>query len=326
MKHLRWTALGLCVTALSACDSTPVDPDATGPRPDGSVVVAAPVFGAVPVLSEADGHLYDAVAAAGGINWADARVAAESLTSGACQGYLASITSADENAFILLNFPSVAPGIGSRGYWIGGFQDPDTTPADAGWMWVSGEAFGYTNWVASSPDDGGPLADEDAIHFVTVSDGGFGGVVGWDDLNQTETTPGYVVEFDGACTEDALIEIMLRLTQGEGPRNINMKSQGKIAAAVLSVAEGFDATRIDPETVTLGDGSDPDAPVAGNKHGRLMVSWPDLDGDGLSDALFHFNTQDLVAAGLIAGTTELTLRGMTTDGVAFSGTDAVAVK
>ncbi len=92
------------------------------------------------------------------------------------------------------------------------------------------------------------------------------------------------------------------------------------------MVDGFDATTIDPVTVTLGDGSDPDAPVAGNKHGKLMVSWPDLDEDGLQDALFHFNTQDLVFAGLTKETTELILRGMTTGGVEFSGSDAVAVK
>ena len=98
---------------------------------------------------------------------------------------------------------------------------------------------------------------------------------------------GYVVEFDGVCTEAALLDIMLQLTQGEGTRNINLKSQGKIAAAVLSVDGEFDATTIDPTTVTLGDGADPDAHVAGNNHGKLMVSWPDLNEDGLNDALFH---------------------------------------
>jgi hypothetical protein len=46
----------------------------------------------------------------------------------------------------------------------------------------------------------------------------------------------------------------------------------------------------------------------------------------LNDALFHFNTQDLLVAGLTAETTELVLRGVTTDGTEFTGTDAVAVK
>ncbi|MEK6253249.1 MAG: hypothetical protein N2B05_00995 [Gemmatimonadales bacterium] len=288
--------------------------------------MTAPVLGAVPVLNDVDGHLYDAVAAAGGINWADARTAAEGMTSGTCQGYLASITSTEENAFILLNFPMVAPAIGN-GYWLGGYQPEGTLQPDAGWLWDSGEAFGFSDWSAGQPDDGGIHGDEDAIHFMSVGGGPFeAGVIGWADLNQTETTLGYVVEFDGVCTDEALLNIMLKLKQGEGARNINLKSQGKIAAAVLSVDGEFDATTIDPTTVTLGDGADLEAHVAGNKHGKLMVSWPDLNEDGLNDALFHFNTQDLVAAGLIAETTELVLHGMTTDGVEFTGTDAVAVK
>ncbi len=323
MRHLRWSVAGLCIVALAACDSTPVDPGTAGLNETGVMVVTAPVLGAVPVLDGVTGHLYDAVE--GEINWTDARAAAEALSSGSCQGYLASITSAEENEFILFNFPAVVPLTGI-GFWIGAFQDPETTPAEAGWMWVSGEDFGYADWADGVPDDGGPFGDEDAAHFVRVNTGGFDTEARWDDRNQTETTPGYVVEFDGVCTEEAVLDILLRLTQGEGPRNINMKSQGKIAVAVLSVVDGFDATTIDPATVTLGDGSDPDAPVAGNKHGKLMVSWPDLDGDGLQDALFHFNTQDLVMAGLIAETTELVLHGMTTEGVEFSGSDAVAVK
>jgi hypothetical protein len=148
----------------------------------------------------------------------------------------------------------------------------------------------------------------------------------WEDAQSTSTSPGYVVEFDGVCTEAALLDIMLKLTQGEGTRNINLKSRGKIAAAVLSVDGVFDATTIDPTTVTLGLDAASGADVAGNPRGKLMVSWPDLNEDGLNDALFHFNTQDLVAAGLIAATTELVLHGETTDGTEFTGTDAVAVK
>ena len=117
---------------------------------------------------------------------------------------------------------------------------------------------------------------------------------------------------------------MLKLSQGEGPRRINAGSRGKIAVAVLSTDE-FDATTIDPASVTLGDGSNPGAPVASNPHGKFMVSWPDLDEDGLADALFHFNTEDLVTAGLTLETTELVIHGMTEGGMEFSGTDAVSV-
>ncbi|MCL7972600.1 MAG: hypothetical protein M8866_11040, partial [marine benthic group bacterium] len=250
MKHLRWTLAAVVIAGLTACDSTPVDPGST--QPGDGIDVSTPVFGAVPVLNEADGHLYDAIAPDGGINWTDARAAAEAMSFGECRAYLASITSTEENDFILANFPSVVPVVGS-GYWIGGYQPPETTPADAGWLWASGEAFGFADWATGQPDDGGVLMDEDAIHFVSESDGAFGGIPGWADLNQTEATPGYVVEFEGECSPDEVVEIMLRLKQGEGARNINLKSQGKIAAAVLSMpdsgaGDGFDATTIDPAT------------------------------------------------------------------------------
>jgi hypothetical protein len=322
MKHLRWSAAGLCIVALAACDSTPVDPGNTSVPAVGGFAVTAPVLGAVPVPY--DGHQYDAVGADGGITWTDARAAAEAMSSGSCQGYLASITTPEENAFIVTEFQGGVPSIGGPGYWIGGFQDSGPVDAAEGWMWVSGEAFGFTDWATGQPDGVGGLT-EDAIRFVG-SIGGLTPTVNWDDVERAQTTPGYVVEFEGDCTEAALIEVMLKLKQGEGARNINLKSRGKIAAAVLSVDGEFDATTIDPTTVTLGDGADPDAHVAGNPHGKLMVAWPDLNEDGLQDALFHFNTQDLVAVGLTAETTELVLHGMTTDDVEFTGTDAVAVK
>jgi hypothetical protein len=315
--------------ALAACDSTPVDPAANGTGPDDGMTVTASVVGAVPVPYEADGHLYDAVEVPDGINWTDARTAAEALTSGSCQGYLASVTSAEEDEFIRGSFANVVPSVGGVGYWVGGYQDPSSFPADAGWMWVSGETFDYANWLDGQPDDNGDVTEstqEDAIHYAAASTGGFSAAAtaGWADRNRDETAPGYVVEFDGVCTEAALIDVMLKLSQGEGPRIINLKSRGKIAVAVFSTEE-FDATTIDPSTVTLGDGSDPEALVASNPHGKLMVSWPDLDEDGLDDALFHFNTQDLVAAGLTLETTELVIHGTTTGGMEFSGVDAVSV-
>ncbi len=326
MKHLRWSAAGLCIFALSACDSTPVEPDATPGSPDGTMAVTAPVLGAVPVLNDVDGHLYEAVGVAGGIGWTDARIAAEGMSSGACQGYLASITSAEENAFILGEFGGGVPLNGGTGYWIGGFQDEGESLATEGWMWVSGETFAFDDWANDLPVGTGGLF-QSAIRFASpIILFGDPETPKWEDVQSSDTSPGYIVEFDGACTEAALLDIMLKLTQGEGARNINLKSRGKIAAAVLSVDSEFDATTIDPTTVTLGDGADPDAHVAGNPRGKLMVSWPDLNEDGLKDALFHFNTQDLVAAGLTAETTELVLHGRTTDGVEFMGTDAVAVK
>ena len=56
--------------------------------------------------------------------------------------------------------------------------------------------------------------DEDAIHYTAVSDGGFGGIPGWADRNQTETTPGYVVEFEGDCSPDEVVDKVRSMLDG----------------------------------------------------------------------------------------------------------------
>jgi hypothetical protein len=295
--------------------------------------VTAAVLGAVPVLNDGNGHLYEAVAAdpTTGINWDGARAAAEGMSEGGCQGYLVSITTEAENDFVTSDLGEVVPLIGN-GYWIGAHQPTGDGTEDpgVGWEWVSGDAFGaFTDWADGQPDDTGVHGHEDAAHFTSVSTGGFGGSdVKWDDLNKAETAMGYVVEFDGECVLADLLAAQIDIKPGsdEGPPPINLKSQGKIAVAVLSVDGVFDATTIDPATVTLGDGADPDTPVAENKHGKLMASWEDLTGDGLDDAIFHFRTQELVDNNdLHPATTELLLQGDTAGGDTFSGTDAVRV-
>lgn len=330
MRSLRWTTTCLFLTLLTACDQAPAGP---ANRPDMERIVAASILASVPVLDPTGGHQYEAVAVAGGITWTEARDAAASASAGVCPGYLASVTSADELSFIASLSPDVIPMAGP-GYWIGGYQPAGTTDPGADWTWLSGETFGgYTPWLAPAPDDG--LGEEDAISLVGKASVPFGvPESGWNDLNHAELVPGYVVEFEDGCTLADLIEARVNIRPGseDVPTPVNPKSQGKIAVAVLSSESsgadpGFDATLIDPQTVTLGDGTDPDAPIAANKHGKLMASWADLDGDGLSDAVLHFNVQDLVSGGdLTAATTELVLLGLTMAGESFSGADAVDVK
>ena len=203
MKHLRWSAAGLCIVALAACDSTPVEPGTTPGSPDGTLTVTAPVLGAVPVLDGVSGHLYDAVAADGGINWTDARAAAEGMSSGACRGYLASITSAEENDFILGEFGGGVPVLGGPGYWIGGFEDLGTADPAEGWMWVSGEMFDYADWAPLQPDG---VLTLDAIRFVG-SNGGFTPTVNWEDAESTATSPGYVCLLYTSDAADDLLQV-----------------------------------------------------------------------------------------------------------------------
>src|SRR6478609_8454874 len=59
---------------------------------------------AAPVLDSTSGHYYQVVVPDGGIDWNDARSAAASLTFLGATGHLATISSTEENQFILSLF------------------------------------------------------------------------------------------------------------------------------------------------------------------------------------------------------------------------------
>ena len=56
-------------------------------------------------------------------------------------GYLATITSSEEQVFLET--------MGNNRYWIGGTDKN----SEGFWEWVSGEEFGYTNWLSGEPNN-----------------------------------------------------------------------------------------------------------------------------------------------------------------------------
>ena len=97
--------------------------------------------------SGGNGHLYEIVVS--NLSWENAQ-----NTAVAAGGYLATITSAEEQAFIenlLTQYTS--PGVG--GFMIGGSQLSGSAEPTDGWQWVTGEAWSYTNWGGSEPSNGG---------------------------------------------------------------------------------------------------------------------------------------------------------------------------
>jgi hypothetical protein len=126
--------------------------------------LALPVAaGAAPVIGT-DGHYYELIETS--LSWDQAQAAAQGMTHLGAQGYLATITSAEENLFVsgLL--------LGNNA-WLGGSDIalPDT------WVWEGGPDVGtafwqgqqggapvggaYTNWGGNDPNNSG--GNQDAL-------------------------------------------------------------------------------------------------------------------------------------------------------------------
>jgi hypothetical protein len=154
---------------------------------------------AAPVCWSVNGNCYDridavepaiarkdaSIAAESGINWEDAKTAAESLSFQGVNGHLATITSQEENDFIVNNLGG--PDAVSY-HWLGGFQPPGSVEPDGGWQWITGEPFVFKNWALGEPNDTG--GNEDAIAFHRPSLPSL-----WNDLPNNARPRGYIVEF-----------------------------------------------------------------------------------------------------------------------------------
>lgn len=161
--------------------------------------------GEQPLLFPDNGHFYEAVAVPGGINWPDARAAAESRLHEGVRGHLATLTSAEEASFVETNFPQAfqhgplpltdecrrstsSQNTCDLPYWLGGFQSAGNTP-DEGWQWVTGEPFEYERWAPGEPND--HLGrQEDCLRTLRAPS------PDWNDSECEDQRPGgYVVEY-----------------------------------------------------------------------------------------------------------------------------------
>lgn len=139
-----------------------------------------------------DGHLYAAVAES--IAWQDADAIAVR-----CGGHLATIGSADENAFIasLVNgdghfFDSAFERGEHRriGPWIGLVADG----ASGGWRWGTAASLDYTRWFRQVPKAAGAgilyvaYRANQVPHTATIET--------WGARDRTLPTPGFIVEFE----------------------------------------------------------------------------------------------------------------------------------
>ena len=132
-------------------------------------------------LFPANGHYYQVVRAEGGFTWPQAKEAAERMVLNGVRGHLATITSREENHWIVANTD-----LGSDQVWIGGVQEVPNGGPDFDWRWITGEPWSFTNWNSGEPNDAG----EDEFYLIIWDPSGT-----WNDEHPESTHYGYVVEF-----------------------------------------------------------------------------------------------------------------------------------
>ena len=144
----------------------------------------APLAHATAVTWTGNGHTYDIVTSATDTTWDGARALAAGMG-----GYLATITSAEENVFVAALVNGQGTGNLER-YWLGGYQtDPNSASEPAGsWAWVTGEVWSYTNWAVGEPNNG-VGGTQHWLHYWPAPGQ-------WDDMeNRLGTMNSYVIEY-----------------------------------------------------------------------------------------------------------------------------------
>ena len=155
---------------------------------------------ATPVYSPLTGSYYDYINrdrvtnAFTDWNWLDAKADAQVRTFQGRTGHLVTLTSRAEEQILIDNW------IGDILYGqaiIGGYRLPSADPL-TGWRWVTGEAFGYTNWAPSEPNN--TAGQEIYLHYQSIGVQSNTNFVsyGWNDmLNERR---GYFIEYPAAVS------------------------------------------------------------------------------------------------------------------------------
>ena len=197
LRALRYTypALLLCLAWITGCGGGSTGNPGTIPTPTPSPTptptptpTPKPATGVV--FNPANGHYYERVNAR--LPWNEAMAAAILHRYKGLGGHLATITSAEESAFLVAQF-------GSRlgATQLGGRQERNEADPALGWSWVTGEPWSYTNWAAApvqEPNDFEGL-DED---FLEISPRPASLVyAGWNDVpGDVGEVTGYLVEYE----------------------------------------------------------------------------------------------------------------------------------
>ncbi|NVK02375.1 MAG: tandem-95 repeat protein, partial [Oceanospirillaceae bacterium] len=200
-----------------------------------------------------NGHFYEVVETLS--TWTEAKALAESRTFYGMQGYLATITSAEENAFI-------ATKLGAEDVWIGA---SDATTEGA-WTWVTGPEAGtqffsqnladtvgpkgtdvngeYSNWNDGEPNNSG--SNEDAAEYYANS-------TKWNDLpSDSANAKNFVlVEYGGMSGDPTpvisgsvtmIVNQAPTLSASNASSSFIEGSSAVVASSAISVADADNAT------------------------------------------------------------------------------------
>ena len=171
--------------------SNPTNPNNTTARTVTISLGDAVPFSDGTTYSSDTGHWYKYISSA--ISWAGANAAASGLTYFGRQGYLATMTSAAENAFATAKLNGATA-------WLGGSD----SAVEGTWRWVAGPengiliSSGYSNWDVGEPNQ--YMGDEDYLQFLG------GGTGRWNDLKgNAGQVSGYVVEYGGTESDSSAV-------------------------------------------------------------------------------------------------------------------------
>lgn len=153
----------------------------------GTFTLEASIIAAGQIYDPTTQHIYEVVNHGSPISATAARSAATSRTINGVTGYLANITSSDENTFVAARI--------TQDGWFGASD----AAIEGDWVWLDGPesgtlfwrgtaggtAFWYENWAGSEPNQAG---DEDCSQFYANGSG-------WNDLPCSGTLNYYIVEY-----------------------------------------------------------------------------------------------------------------------------------
>jgi hypothetical protein len=249
------------------------------------------------------GHEYEVVQYVGGAGAYDPAWSPDGLELAYANLQTGSASSHNEDIFVSPKdgpLPNLGEQVTSDSV-IGNTGTGDTNPD---WS-SSGKGIYFTRFV-----HGSPIGEAD-IWVVNRDGTGLTNVTNRPEGRDSWPSVTSLIEYE--C-----LSVEIDIKPGSEPNPVNPKSRGVVPVAVFS-SESFDATDIDPSTVLLAG-----APVAQKPHdGRYMAHEQDVDGNGLTDLMLHFDTEGMDEAELATGSATLT--GSTYGDICFEGQDNVTI-